>query len=47
MSSLSVRPAWGVSIELIRTSVVILIVRQDRIAVFKCKGQMSVADDAD
>jgi hypothetical protein len=35
MSSLKVRPGWGgLNIELINTSVVILIVHQDGIAVF-------------
>jgi hypothetical protein len=38
MSSLKVRPGWGgLNIELINTSVVILVVHQDGIAVFKSK----------
>jgi hypothetical protein len=39
-----VRPGWGgLNIELINTSVVILVVHQDGIAVFKSKSQTPVA----
>ena len=37
----------GLNIELIVTSVVVLIIHQDGIAVFKCKSQAPVAVDAD
>jgi hypothetical protein len=47
MSSLKVRPGWGgLNIELINTSVVILVVHQDGIAIFKNKSQTPVAVDA-
>jgi len=48
MSSRRVRPGCGgLNIELMVTSVVILVVHQDGIAVFKCKSQTPVAVDAD
>jgi hypothetical protein len=48
MSSLKVRLGWGgLNIELINTSVVILVVRQDGIAVFKSKSQTPATVHAD